>query len=54
MDELPRWNKLINELKDRPDKERDGGNLREQLNIIKRNGENESFSQKERLKDGKA
>lgn len=54
MDELPRWNKLINELKDRPDKERDGGNLREQLNIIKRNGKNEGFSQKERLKDGKA
>ena len=54
MDELPRWNKLINELKDRPDKERDGRNLREQLNIIKRNGKNESFSQKERLKDGKA
>lgn len=54
MDELPRWNKLINELKDRPDKERDGGNLREQLNIIKRNGKNKGFSQKERLKDGKA
>ena len=54
MDELPRWNKLINELKDRPDKEGDGGNLREQLNIIKRNGKNKGFSQKERLKDGKA
>ena len=40
MDELPRWNKLINELKDRPDKEGDEGNLREQLNIIKRNGKN--------------
>lgn len=36
MDELPRWNKLINELKDRPDKEGDGGNLREQLNVTKK------------------
>lgn len=53
MDELPRWNKLINELKDRPDKERNRGNFREQLNIIKRNEKNEVFSQKERLKDGK-
>ena len=46
MDELPRWNKLINELKDRPDKERDGGNLHEQLNIIKRNEKNEGFHRK--------
>lgn len=53
MDELPRWNKLINELKDRPDKEGDGGNLRAQLNIIKRNGKNAGFLKKERLKDGK-
>ena len=54
MNELPRWNRLINELKDRPGKERDEGNLREQLNIIKRNGKNEDFSQKERLKDGES
>ncbi len=41
------------ELKDRPDKEGDGGNLRAQLNIIKRNGKNAGFLKKERLKDGK-
>lgn len=46
MDELPRWNKLINELKDRPDKERDGGNLHAQLNVIKRNEKNEGFHRK--------
>ena len=46
MDELPRWNKLINELKDRPDKERDGGNLHTQLNVIKRNEKNEGFHRK--------
>lgn len=44
MDELPRWNKLINELKDRPDKER--GNLHAQLNVIKRNEKNEGFHRK--------
>lgn len=53
MDELPRWNKLINELKDRPDKERDGGNLREQLNVTKKVENNSDFSEKESLKDGK-
>lgn len=31
MNELPRWNRLINELKDRPGKERDRGNLYEKL-----------------------
>ena len=46
MDELPRWNKLINALKDRPDKERDGGNLHAQLNVIKRNEKNEGFHRK--------
>lgn len=54
MSEFPRWNKLIREIKNEPDKERDGGNLREQLNVIKREWKNADFSQKERLKDGKA
>lgn len=54
MSEFPRWNKLIREIKNEPDKERDGGNLREQLNVIKREWKNADFSQKGRLKDGKA
>lgn len=36
MNELPRWNRLINELKDSPGKERDGGNIRGQLTDTKK------------------
>lgn len=36
MNELPRWNRLINELKDSPGKERDRGNIRGQLTDTKK------------------
>ncbi len=38
MDELPRWNKLINELKDRPDNDKQIQPLRK-LPIDKKEGE---------------